>query len=324
MQSTSRLALIMAILLYGILAAAQQKGQYVPGQAGLNAGVLPEPGFTYQNMTVNYSADSLKDSDGNSVPGITGTFSFWAVENWFIYVPKDKILGGKFAALASVNVVNGSLTADLGDPPRFPLTGGGYGISDTWVQPVTLSWSSKRVDNFVAWGFVAPTGRYSAGASDNVGSGYWGQHFLTGTTFYVTKNKGTSANLFTDWEIHGQKSGTNITPGQAFTDEWGLGQLLPLKKDFSRLLQVGVIGYDQWQVSANGGTRKFGLPASVLPYYSVHAVGAQVNLLLPPKNLVFFFKYENEYLAKARPQGRTIVFGGSWTLRMPKPAAKKP
>ena len=25
---------------------AQQKGQYVPGQYGLNAGVVPDPGFT--------------------------------------------------------------------------------------------------------------------------------------------------------------------------------------------------------------------------------------------------------------------------------------
>lgn len=66
-----------------------------------------------------------------------------------------------------------------------------------------------------------------------MGSGYWGNDITTGTTFYITKNKGTSANLFTDWETHGTKTGTNITPGKTFTDEWGLGQILPLKKDFS-------------------------------------------------------------------------------------------
>lgn len=103
----------------------------------------------------------------------------------------------------------------------------------------------------------------------------------TGTTVYITKNKGTSANLFTDWEVHGPRQGTNSTsktPGQAFTDEWGLGQVLPLKKDFSQLLQLGVIGYDQWQVTANGGTfavtgplgNTIILSASSLPYYSVH------------------------------------------------------
>lgn len=142
-------------------------------------------------------------------------------------------------------------------------------------------------------------------------------------TFYVTKNKGTSANLFTDWEI---QSGMNLTPGQAFTMEWGLGQVLPLKKDFSWLLQLGLIGYDQWQVSDNGGTIQVGpiiIPASTIPFYSVHAIGFQSNFIFPVKGLTVFFKYEDEYRAKARPEGRTIAFGGSFTLRIPKPPPPK-
>jgi hypothetical protein len=65
------------------------------------------------------------------------------------------------------------------------------------------------------------------------------------------------------------------------------------------------------------------VPASLIPYYSVHAIGFQANYILPAKNLVFFFKYYHEYSAKARPEGRTIVFGGSWTLKIPKPAPAK-
>jgi hypothetical protein len=49
----------------------------------------------------------------------------------------------------------------------------------------------------------------------------------------------------------------------------------------------------------------------------------QSNFILPPKGLNLFFKYEDEYLAKARPEGRTIVFGFSWTLRDPKPQPPK-
>ena len=51
---------------------------------------------------------------------------------------------------------------------------------------------------------------------------------------------------------------------------------------------------------------------SVLPYYSVHALGAQGNFIMPKIGLTFFFKYFGEYSAKGRVQGRTIVFGGSW------------
>ena len=312
---------------------AQQKGQWVPGQMGLNAGVTPDPGFTYSNMAINYSAGKLNDSNGNAVQGITGTYAFWVDENVFAYVPKFKILGAKFVPMAIVSFANGSLVAELSVTPGTNLSpvAGGSGIADTFIQPVGLGWSWKRADVNVAYAFVIPSGRYTAGASNNVGSGYWGNFLTTVTTVYLTKNKATSANLFTGWEDHGQKTAAStpsgqfskITPGQAFTMEWGLGQILPLKKDLSRLLQLGLVGYDQWQVSANGGNYLVaGIPvaASRAPFYSVHGIGFQSTFLLPKKNLALFFKYYDEYSAKARPVGRTFVFGGSWTLKIPKPA----
>ena len=86
----------------------------------------------------------------------------------------------------------------------------------------------------------------------------------------------------------------------------------------SQLAQLGLVGYDQWQVSNNGGNYTVaGTPvaASGVPYYSVHAIGLQANYILPAKDIVGFFKYYDEYSAKARVEGRTIVFGGSWTLK---------
>ena len=320
------LTLVVSLIIFGAVPArAQQKGQYIPGQQGLNAGVLPDPGFTYANLTINYSADTLKNANGNSVP-LTGSYDIWAIENVFFYVPKFKFLGAKLAFMVVVTPANGSLTLGAINFPNVSLNGGGEGIADTWVQPATLGWNLKRADVYAGYAFMAPTGRYTPGASDNIGSGYWGDHFVTGTTVYLTKNKGTTANLFTDWEFHGSKNiatGTKVTPGQAFTTEWGLGQVLPLKKDFSRLLQLGVIGYDQWQVSDNGGFITPKVAASTVPYYSVHAIGFQTNFLLPAKALNFFFKFEDEYRAFARPEGRTIVFGGSYTLRIPKPVPPK-
>src|SRR5580692_7647244 len=140
---------------------------------------------------------------------------------------------------------------------------------------------------------MAPTGRFTPGATTNVGSGYWGNDITANTTVYWTKNKATTANLATIWEIHGQQTGTNITPGQAFSDEWGFGQTLPLREDFSRLLKLGVIRYDQWQVTGNSG------PTQGFPYYLSHAIGFQTNFILP---------------AKARPECRVMAFGFSWTL----------
>jgi hypothetical protein len=98
----------LALILVGFasLLLGQQKGQWVPGRAGLDAGILPDPGFTYASLNINYSANALNDSSGNKLPGIKGTLSFWAIENVIYYVPKTKILGGKLAFMAVLPAAN--------------------------------------------------------------------------------------------------------------------------------------------------------------------------------------------------------------------------
>jgi hypothetical protein len=58
---------------------------------------------------------------------------------------------------------------------------------------VNLGWHLKRADVNAGYAFSAPTGRYTAGASNNLGSGYWGNNITSGTTYYITKNKGLLA-----------------------------------------------------------------------------------------------------------------------------------
>jgi hypothetical protein len=313
----------------------QQKPQWMPGQMGLNSGILPSPGFTYANISVGYYSNTFNGPNGKAIPA-TGSYNVWAVENALYYVPPFKVLGGNMGFMLLITPATGSLDADLNINPlggntNLSAAGGGAGLADLLFQPLTLGWHEKRVDFLVADAMMFPTGRYSPGATNNVGTGYFGNHFQTGTTLYVTKNKATSANLFTDWEVHGSREGTNNTsktPGQAFTMEWGFGQILPLKKNFSQLMQFGVVGYDQWQVTANGGVVPIGstgltAPASLLPYYSVQAIGGQITYIAPPKNLTLNFKFYNEYSASSHFLGNTFVFGGTWTLRNPKPAPPK-
>ena len=312
-------------------AQGQQKPQWMPGQVGLNAGIIPSPGFSYVNIDINYNSSACIGPSGSAIPA-TGTYNVWAVENMFYGVADVKIFGANPLAAFGLTPATGSLDADIQFPniglPSLSATGGGGGLADLFVEPFGLGWHEKRADIQVGEAMILPTGRYSPGASNNVGTGYFGNHLLTGTTVYITKNKGTSASLFTDWEVHTGRQGTygtDKTPGQAFTDEWGLGQVLPLKKNMTQLLQLGVIGYDQWQVTANGGTIPVGstglsIPASTLPFYSVHAVGGQLTYILPLKSLNFYFKAEHEYKALNHFEGNTIVFGGVWTFKIPRPA----
>lgn len=314
----------------GWIVSAQQKPQWQPGQIGLNAGILPSPGFTYANLTLNYDADTYNNSSGKAVP-VTGSYNVWAVENVFYFVPDTKFLGGNLGFMVMFPTpATGSLVADISiqGVPNLSAAAGGSGLADLWLQPFTVGWHLKRADLKVADAFMVPTGRYSPGATNNVGTGYFGNHLQTSATVYITKNKGTSANVFTDWEVHGPRQGTNSTyktPGQAFTVEWGVGQILPLKKNLSQLLQLGIVGYDQWQVTDNTGTVSIGpivAPAKLFPPYSVHAVGGQLNYILPAKNFSLFFKYYDEYKSQSHTLGETIVFGGIWTLPIPKPPSK--
>ncbi len=310
---------------------AQQKPQWLPGQVGLNAGIIPAPGFTYMNISVNYRSSAFNGPNGSAIP-VTGNYNVWAVENFFMYVPHLNVLHGNILTYFILTPATGSLAADIATQnpgiPNLNAVAGGSGLSDLLVTPIAIGWHLKRADIQVQEAMILPTGRYNPGASDNVGTGYFGNHLLDGLTYYITKNKGTSANIFTDWEAHGVRAGTNgtnKTPGQAFSFEWGLGQVLPLKKNFSQLLQFGLIGYDQWQITANGGTVPIGstnltIPASTLPYYSVHAIGGQATYILPMKNLTFYVKGEHEYTAYSHFVGNTFVYGLQWTLRIPKPA----
>ena len=312
----------------------QQKPQWIPGQVGLNAGVIPAPGFSYVNITLSYRSGAFNGPSGSAIP-VTGNYDVWAVENLFYGVVDQNILGGNIFFNLALIPASGSLSAEVQTQnpgiPNLTAVAGGDGLADTFVEPFGLAWHLKRADLQVGEAVIVPTGRYDPGATNNVGCGYFGNHLITGTTVYITKNKGTSANLFTDWEVHGAKpgtNGTNKTPGQAFTMEWGLGQVLPLKKNLSQLLQLGLIGYDQWQVTANGGTVPIGstslsIPASALPYYSVHAIGGQGTYIVPMKNLSFYVKGEHEYTAYSHFVGTTFVFGGVWTVRIPKPSRPK-
>jgi len=118
--------LVFALACVLLPPSAQQRGQYQPGQFGLNAGVVPSPGFTYVNIAINYASTRLNAPNGDEVP-VTGSYNVWAEENFFYYVPNAKVAGGNYAfGIAFPVLANGSLAL-----PQNGVSGGGYGLADT-------------------------------------------------------------------------------------------------------------------------------------------------------------------------------------------------
>ncbi len=222
------------------------RGVYPTGFNATNSGVMPEPGLTYANVFIGYSFDQLRSASG-AIVAQNNAADFNDI-NVFEWVTKKKILGANYALAALLPFGSSSISS-----PTLGAIGGGGGFSDSYYQPLTLGWHFKRADIQVAYGFYAPTGRFTAVATNNTGSGHWTNSPAAGETFYLTKNKATSVSAYQFYEFHTTQQGTNIHAGQTFNLDYSLMQSLPLQKEVNTLLQFGLVGYGQWQTSNNSG-----------------------------------------------------------------------
>jgi len=219
------------------LVHAQVRGVYPVGMNATNSGVTPEAGITYANLFVFFSRDEEKGSHGEVLA--TGQNSIMMDLNSFVWVSKKKIgiLGAAlFSASATLPVANNSLTSDI----QGTISSGG-GFADSFYQPLILGWRKKRADIRAVYGFLAPTGKFNAGANNNVGSGYWTPVVSGGQTFYLTKNRATALSAFQMYEFHGTQQGTMIHPGQTLNFDYSLTQVFPLQGNLR--FQLGLVGY---------------------------------------------------------------------------------
>jgi hypothetical protein len=285
---------------------AQVRGVYPLGMSATNSGVTPESGFTYANMFLFYLRDELKGVNGEILA--TGANSIMMDMNSFVWVSKQGVrtLGGaKFSLSATLPIANNSLTSDI----QGALSGGG-GLADSYYQPFILGWQTKRADMRAIYGFLAPTGRFNAGASDNVGSGYWTHTLSAGETFYLTKNKATAVSGFQMYEFHGTQKDTGIHPGQNLDLDYSLMHNV-LPRDDMRL-EVGAVGYGQWQTTDKSGPTI--TPAQATAHYRVNALGFASNVMLPGRRVSVGAKYFREFSNKSTFQGYSVQISGAITF----------
>jgi hypothetical protein len=277
-------------------AEAQSRGVYPLGMSSTSAGVTSSPGLTYSNQFLFYSRDQLKGAEGELVA--TGRNSVLMDMNTFAWASKAEVLGGARLSLsATLPVANNSLTSDAAGS----ISGGG-GFADSFYQPAILGWQTKRADLRVAYGFLAPTGRFEAGAADNVGSGYWTHVVSSGQTVYLTADKATAISAFEMYEFHGTQEGTDIRPGQTLDLDYSLTRAVPLGDDLS--VQLGVVGYSQRQTTATSGPDITGDQAATR--YHVNALGLASNVSFPARKVAVGVKYFKEFANRATFQGSSL------------------
>jgi hypothetical protein len=285
-------------------AFAQNRGVYPLGMSAINSGATPSAGLTYTNLFILYSRDESRGDDGELLA--SGSNSVLMDMNTFVWASRKRVLGGaRYAASATLPFANNSLASDA----TGALSGGG-GFADSYYQPVILGWETPRLGLKAIYGFLAPTGRFTAGASDNVGSGYWTHVVASGQSVYLTSDKRTAISAFQMYEFHGTQDGTDVKPGETFNLDYSVTRTVGLTTDTQ--LQLGVVGYEQRQTSDRRGPAV--TPDQASTRYAINALGLAASINLPARKTSLGLKYFDEFANRSTVQGYSLQISGSVTF----------
>jgi hypothetical protein len=296
---------IAALLSLGAGAAsAQNRGVYPLGMSATGSGIVAEPGLSYSNMFLFYSRDRSVGPDGELIA--TGQSSVLMDMNTIAWVSEKRVLGeAKFSMAATIPVANNSLSSDS----NGAISGGG-GLADSFYQPAIFGWRFDRADIKAAYGFLAPTGSFNAGAFDNVGSGYWTHVVSSGQTLFPTESRRTAISAFQMYEFHGSQSGTGIRPGDTMNLDFSVLQTLP-ERGAARV-QVGLVGYAAWQTSAKTGPTVTADESAAR--YRINALGVGSVVAMPERGVMLGFKYFDEFSNESTFEGHSLQISVSVDL----------
>jgi hypothetical protein len=335
------------LILFAILttsSAVHAQAHFVAGVASIRDYAMPDEGVYGVVYNYGYVTDTLTDNGGNKITQVQigppgGPFvplnvkidvKMYALSPAIIWVSHWKFLGARYGAYIAPSFSNSNISAGLStvDGQGANPETGQFAVGDLFVQPVWLGWNRKHFDASAAYGFYAPVGKYNTQtinfpngpqvitAASNIGLGYWTHQLQGNVTWYPSVMRGTAITNTLTIEFNGQQRDTGMTNGNFLSWNWGASHYLPLDKQFHYLVEVGVAGYSQWQITDSSG------PDVANPNFhdQVHGIGAQVGLISTRKGMQLNFRYMYEYYAANRFQGSSYSLNFGYTLKKPKPA----
>ena len=186
----------------------------------MNSATQLPPGVFVGIPYFQWNADDIKDADGNPfVATRFGGFDLRAVPLTVIVVTKTKVLGAHYGVMAALPF--STIKSEVVDEADADLDHTDWGFTDLYVVPLYLGWHTRRVDVVAGYGFYAPTGRYEAGATDNVGLGMWSHEIQGGVTAFVDPATTVSIATTAYFEMHSKKKDQDLKVGNLLTLEGG-------------------------------------------------------------------------------------------------------
>jgi hypothetical protein len=214
---------ITATLLVPATARAQYQGHNFRGDLGVNSATQPGPGIYVVMPYAQWNADTIKDADGDPFAvDRFGGFDFRLLAPTVVGVTKLKLLGANYGYMVSVPF--STIRPERADETADSHS---WGLTDLYVVPVQLGWHTARADIDAGYGFYAPTGRYEARATDNVGLGMWSHELRGGVTAFLDAEKKLSIATTAFFEMHSKKKDIDIKVGNLLTLEGGAAYNVP-------------------------------------------------------------------------------------------------
>jgi hypothetical protein len=295
-------ALLVPLLLFVFLAPrafAQLGGEQIRGDQGLGSGTQAPPGLYVAETLYFYRPTEVTGQNGAPFPGDI-QLNLFAPVLGVNYVAKKKILGAHYGAAVAMWIMNQKLSL-----PSLNADTSTYGFGDTYFSPVQLGWNFKHADVLASYAFYAPTGRYTAGASNNTGLGMWTNEFGLGTTVYFDNQRQWNMSAIALYEFHTQKQGVDQTVGGIMTIEGGLGR--SFLKGYAK---AGAAYYAQWKVTPDSGTAVppiiAGLKGSMVGF------GPELDMPLCKCSFLMTFRYLFDVDSRVSTKGQSLLVSIVW------------
>ena len=182
----------------------------------------------------------------------------------------------------------------------------------------------ERADAVAGVAFFAPTGRYTAGASDNLGKAMWSYEVSGGTTFYLDqravvqyRDHGVLGNALEEGGRgshrgrHGQRCQSRA---DLLTLEGGIG-----KSFLHGAASVGVAYYAQWKLTSDemAFSNQAGQTTGSLDRHRVWGVGPDVTIPIATKTRIISLvnvRYLWETGAQIKTQGQSLLVTSTFPI----------
>ncbi|MEI6074924.1 MAG: transporter [Verrucomicrobiota bacterium] len=262
---------------------------YPVGAEGIKGASLPPPGVYLRDYNFFYNA--------TTVPGLPVSANIFAYVQAprLIWMTPLEVLGANYGMDVIVPFAEKDIRVG-------GLRGENFNLADIQIEPLLLSWHLKQFDLAAGYAIWAPSGNFDFSAANPVkalaspGNGYWSHMLTLGGVWYPDEKKTWSMSVLGRYEICQEQEQSHVTPGNAFTIEWGLS------KSVAQNVDVGLVGYYQQQVTKDSG--------GIAPSHDLSrivGVGPEISAFCSKLGVFTSLRYVYETDAIARPQGQTVT-----------------